>query len=320
MITVKLSTPLFGMPREVLANVLKQTPACSGRWESVQFYANTDIESCDFYIVFEGLEKKEKILCSPQNTIFVAAEPSSLKRYDESFLAQFATIITCQRGIRHGNICYNQPGHTWFIKRNYDELMQIASVQKSKLLSIVTSNKQESAGHRKRYEFCMKLKEYFGDAADLYGRGINEFEDKWDVLAPYKYSVAIENYIEPDWVTEKIGDCFLAHTFPFYYGAPNISKYYREESFVNIDIDNFELSSRKIEKVITEEFHYENSLPALLDSKIKYLNNISLVPMLHNFIMGRICKEKQHKEQMVFYPEKSKAFLFFKKMFKFGSN
>lgn len=286
----------------------------------MQFYANTDIESCDFYIVFEGLEKKEKILCPPANTIFVAAEPSSLKRYDESFLAQFATIITCQRGIRHGNICYNQPGHTWFIKKNYDELTQIASVRKSKLLSIVTSNKQESEGHRQRYEFCMKLKEYFGDSADLYGRGINEFEDKWDVLAPYKYSVAIENYIEPDWVTEKIGDCFLAHTFPFYYGAPNISKYYKEESFVSIDIDNFELSSRKIEEVVANEFHYKNSLSVLLDSKTRYLNNVSLVPMLHNFIMGGICKEKQRKEQMVFYPEKSKAFLFFKKMFKHRSN
>lgn len=286
----------------------------------MQFYANTDIESCDFYIVFEGLEKKEKILCPPSNTIFVAAEPSSLKRYDESFLAQFATIITCQRGIRHGNKCYNQPGHTWFIRRNYDELTQIASVRKSKLLSIVTSNKQESEGHRQRYEFCMKLKEYFGDSADLYGRGINEFEDKWDVLAPYRYSVAIENYIEPDWVTEKIGDCFLAHTFPFYYGAPNISKYYKEESFVNIDIDNFELSSRKIEEVVADEFHYENNLPALLDSKTRYLNNVSLIPMLHNFIIGRICKEKQRKEQMVFYPEKRKVFFFFRKMFKYGSD
>lgn len=286
----------------------------------MQFYANTEIASCDFYIVFEGLEKKEKILCPPSNTIFVAAEPSSLKRYDESFLAQFATIITCQRGIRHGNICYNQPGHTWFIKKNYDELMRTASVRKSKLLSIVTSNKQESEGHRKRYEFCMKLKEYWGDSADLYGRGINEFEDKWDVLAPYRYSVAIENYIEPDWVTEKIGDCFLAHTFPFYYGAPNISKYYMEESFVTIDIDNFELSSRKIEAVIADEFHYENNLAALLDSKTRYLNNISLVPMLHGFIMGGSCKDNQPKEEMVFYPEKSKAFLFFKKMFKHGSN
>lgn len=320
MIIVKLSTPLFGVPQDVLANVLKQTPSCSGRWEGVQFYTNIDIESCDFYIVFEGLEKKEKIKCPPQNTIFVAAEPSSLKRYDESFLAQFATIITCQRGVKHGNKYYNQPGHTWFIKKNYDELTQITSVQKSKLLSIVTSNKQDSEGHRKRYEFCMKLKEYFGESADLYGRGINNFEDKWDVLAPYKYSIAIENHIEPDWVTEKIGDCFLAHTFPFYYGPPNISKYYMEESFLNIDINNFELSASKIEKVIHNEFHYENKFPALLNSKMRYLNKVSLVPMLHDFIMSGIFKENQHKEQLVFYPEKSRMCLFFKNMFKAGSN
>lgn len=308
------------MPQEVLANILKQTPSCSGRWEGVQFYANTDIESCDFYIVFEGLEKKEKILCPPRNTIFVAAEPSSLKQYDESFLAQFATIITCQRGMRHGNKYYNQPGHTWFIKKNYDELMHTESVQKSKLLSIVTSNKQESEGHKKRYEFCMKLKEYFGESADLYGRGINDFEDKWDVLAPYKYSIAIENYIEPDWVTEKIGDCFLAHTFPFYSGPENISKYYRKESLLQIDINNFELSAGKIAEIITDEFHYENNLPALLDSKTRYLDRISLIPMLYRFITKDIFKENQDKEQMVFYPEKSRLCLFFKNMFRAGSN
>jgi hypothetical protein len=32
---------------------------------------------------------------------------------------------------------------------------------------------------------------------DLYGRGFCSIEDKWDGLAPYRYSLAIENFSGP---------------------------------------------------------------------------------------------------------------------------
>jgi len=159
-------------------------------------------------------------------------------------------------------------------------------IGKDKLMSIVVSNKKSTLGHRKRLEFCLKLKEVFGDKVDLFGRGFNEFEDKWEVLAPYKYSVAIENSIEDDWITEKIGDCFIAHTFPFYVGAGNLSDYYNSNSYERIDLQDFRKSVDIISRVIYDPNHYSNHLDYILESKYVFLNEHGMFPMLAKFLDG----------------------------------
>ena len=47
--------------------------------------------------------------------------------------------------------------------------MDFNSDAKTKLLSIVVSNKTFTKGHRDRLEFCLKLKERLGDKVDLFG-------------------------------------------------------------------------------------------------------------------------------------------------------
>jgi len=237
MIKVKLTT----CDRSPLSKetTLKQTPGLSGKWGGFQFYLNEKIDKCDFWVVFECFSEKDATICPKENTIFIAGEPSSIKKYNEKFLNQFSKIITCQRGIKHPSAYYMAPGHIWIPKKSYDELSGHNNVKKSRLISIVVSNKSSTSGHKKRLEFCSNLKKHFGDKIDIFGRGINEFDDKWEVLAPYKYSIAIENSVEMDWMTEKIGDCFTSLTFPFYYGCPNIDKYYNENSYQLIDIDDF---------------------------------------------------------------------------------
>jgi hypothetical protein len=74
--------------------------------------------------------------------------------------------------------------------------------------------------------------------------------DKWDGLAPYWYSIAVENSKHANYFTEKLSDCFLAYTLPFYYGCPNIKDYFDDRSFVWIDINDFEGSQRTIESAI----------------------------------------------------------------------
>jgi hypothetical protein len=69
----------------------------------------------------------------------------------------------------------------------------------------------------------------------LYGRGINPIADKWTVLAPAMYALALENASQPDYWTEKLADCFLAGALPLYYGCPNILDYFPAEALVEID-------------------------------------------------------------------------------------
>jgi hypothetical protein len=131
----------------------------------------------------------------------------------------------------------------------------------------------------------------------LYGRGIRDFEDKWDVLAPYKYNICIENGSHSDYFTEKLNDCFLAFTFPIYYGCENLDKYYNKDSFYQININNFDSSLRSIEKLINDESHYDDSLRHIEDSRIKCLNEYNLFPLLVS-ILDKIDVSGDFKEEV----------------------
>jgi uncharacterized protein YozE (UPF0346 family) len=56
---------------------------------------------------------------------------------------------------------------------------------------------------------------------------------KWDFQRNYKFSIACENYIFPDYITEKIADAYIAGTIPIYYGDKSIHKYFNPKSFIN---------------------------------------------------------------------------------------
>lgn len=296
MIKVKLTT--YNYDPLIRGSILKQTPNQSLRWGEAQFYFNEEIEKCDYWVVFDYLPKEETTSCPKENTIFIAGEPSSIKKYNEKFLNQFSKIITCQRRIKHPKTYYMAPGHTWRPEKSYDELSGNDKVEKSKLISLVVSNKAGTPGHQKRLGFCLKLKEHFGDKIDIFGRGINDFDDKWDVLAPYKYSIAIENSVELDNMTEKISDCFTTLTFPFYHGCPNIDKYYDKNSYQLIDIDDFDGTCAVIEKIINDENHYDQHLKSLIEAKNKYLNHYSLIPLIADFI------QKEYEKADDFIAEK----------------
>jgi hypothetical protein len=58
------------------------------------------------------------------------------------------------------------------------------------------------------------------------GRGYRPFADKADGLAPYRYSIVIENLREPSYFTEKLVDALLCDTVPIYWGAPDIADFF----------------------------------------------------------------------------------------------
>lgn len=287
-------------------DLLRQTPNSAGIWGDVKFYVNQDIDECDYWFVFNHLLRDtESVRCPSQNVVLLTGEPHVIQKYNPSFLNQFARIVTCQREIKHPNVTYFHQGHPWFVgaryrnghylefSKGYDELIEKQHVTKTKKISVITSNKQFTDGHKRRYDFVMRLKEHFGDAIDLYGRGVKDFEDKWDVLADYKYSIAIENFVLDDWITEKLYDCFLAHTFPIYYGCPNLEKYFPGASFERIDIEKWDDSITTIEKILNQKNYYESRLPAVVNAKDQYLNRYNIFPLIVSLI-----KENERKSAM----------------------
>ena len=63
--------------------------------------------------------------------------------------------------------------------------------EKSKLVSMIASNKQMCEGHMRRLQFVEK----FRDKLDFYGRGFNEISCKEEGLVDYMFSVGIENAV-----------------------------------------------------------------------------------------------------------------------------
>lgn len=261
--------------------IFRQTANNSQIWGNYKFVIDDDLKECDYWIIYTDHNlKEEEVQCNPENVIFIPGECyNTSSKFTQKFLNQFGLIITVQRELKHKNILYSHNANPWFVGKSYNELNSNFIPEKTKLISVVSSNKAFTEGHRKRLEFVQKLKNHFGDKLDVYGRGINDFEDKWDVLASYKYTIAIENDFCEDWVTEKYFDCIYANSLPFFYGCPNLEKIVDKDSFIRIDIENFENTVQTIENSIANN-EYENRLEIIQNQKIKSLNEDQFFPWI----------------------------------------
>jgi hypothetical protein len=119
---------------------------------------------------------------------------------------------------------------------------------KTKLVSMIASNKAFCQGHRERLEWAEKLKNY----VDLWGWGRpNQLNDKEDGLQDYMFSVAIENDVSDAYFTEKLTDCFAMGTVPLYIGSKRvIDEYFDEKGIIW-------LTSEDDVKNLTPELYYD---------------------------------------------------------------
>jgi hypothetical protein len=102
---------------------------------------------------------------------------------------------------------------------------------KSKNISVISSNKTFTDGHRLRHEVIQK----FGDKMDVFGRSYNPINFKIDGLKDYRFSVVIENCKRDYWFTEKLIDCFATGTIPIYWGCPSIGDFFNTDGMLIFD-------------------------------------------------------------------------------------
>lgn len=140
--------------------------------------------------------------------------------------------------------------------------------EKSKLVSMICSNKVMCDGHKNRIVWAKKL----SGSVDFYGRGFNDIENKEEGLIDYMFSVAIENAQYNSYFTEKIQDCFATGTIPIYLGSPDIGKYFNPDGIINLD-DNFDISQ------LTPDLYYDK-----LDAVKENLEIIKNRPINEDYI------------------------------------
>ncbi len=266
-------------------NLLRQTPGSQGIWDGIRF-TTEPAESCDFVIVLNNLMKKDtRVICPKANVWALMQEP-----YQKGFsdwMAEkhdaFARVLTHYIPSDDPKYTPSHPAIPWHVNRTFDELISCDMPVKRKKLSAIVGDAMDLPGHIKRWKFLEYIRQENSSELDLYGKIIRFIEDKWDGLAPYKYSLAIENNSGPFCWTEKLADCFLTWTVPFYYGCTNLEDYFPKESFIRIDIDRPEESLEKIKAVLNED-NWEKYVPALEEARNLILYRYQFFPYITELI------------------------------------
>lgn len=260
-----------------------------------RFYINNIDDTPDFVVVMgKGKTCNRSFDVPKERTMLITTEPYGIIEYPRRYCEQFGTVLACHPEIKVSfksstRVVYVPTVLPWFVGATFlkdgieftmnREDIAASQPEKSKFISVITSKKAFTKGHVDRSRFVRKLKEYYGDRVDVYGSGYKEFNDKWEALSPYKYHIVIENSNCDYYWTEKLADCFLAGSYPFYYGCTNIEQFFLKGSYTPIDICNFESVVRLIEDAEKHRV-YENSCALLQDAKDKVLskyNNFNII-------------------------------------------
>jgi hypothetical protein len=267
--------------------MLRQTREGRGVAGNCRFYINEPIEDPDFLVVRgKGIVEKRTFHIPRERTLLLTSEPYSVLSYPKAYCRQFGLVCSCQPNLRLTNAIYTPAILPWFVgiafgkekdsvRLTYEELESRPMPDKTKLISVISSNKAFTQGHIDRIRFVEKLRNHYGDRIDFFGRGYRDFADKWDVLAPYKYHIAIENSATRYYWTEKISDCYLTQTYPIYYGCTNICDYFPQRALSTIDIHHFDSAVQTIDQIIEQET-FEQRLPELAEAKKSVMRGYNL--------------------------------------------
>ncbi len=174
-------------------DLFRQTPNNSGKWNDIEFTFD-EVSEADYVVVLNHPTKDINVKCRKGGRILIIQEPPyERNNYLIPYFRYFDVIITAFDK-KYSSAIRNYPAALpWLIDKSYDELkcFQFDNFQKNKSISWVTSNSNMNPGHEPRLRFLEILKQSNLDL-DLFGRGINSIQDKYNALESYKYTLAIE--------------------------------------------------------------------------------------------------------------------------------
>ncbi len=265
--------------------LLAQTPGGRGVWDGIRFTTQPAGE-CDYLVMLNNRKlDATTALCPPGNVWAIMQEPYLEGLYDWLIEGHepYARVFTHLAQTASGKYIPSHPAMPWGVGLTYDELVSAAIPPKTGGVSWIASDLTLTPCHRLRTVLRLRLCDETSLPVDFYGRGIRWIPRKWDAVAPYRYSLAIENSYGPHLWTEKIADCFLSWTVPLYYGCTNLEEYFPEASFIRVDATDHESVIRRIRELLVND-EWERRLPALEAARRLVLEKYQLFPFLTDAI------------------------------------
>lgn len=265
-------------------DMLHQTPGGRGEWRGVKFVIDEPGDA-DYVIIHCRVDVPIIAKVPAKNIWLVVGEPPN-ETYKEMHSAPkwVSRIYTNDASLTTPQHVLSRPGLPWHVSRDFDFLTTCPIPEKTRDLSWVTSSRGDTVGHQKRLRVIDRLRAL--PELDLFGRGFQPIADKWDGLAPYRYSIAYENYNNSHYWTEKVMDCFLAWTMPIYYGCTELEQFFPKESFIRIDPEADDLEAQVA--AILQSDRRERNLDAIAEARRRVLYDYNFF----EFLVGEIEKDK----------------------------
>jgi hypothetical protein len=252
-----------------------------GKWGEVNFSLDP-VEDPELLICLNPpLNPIATMLPRERRWLVIQEPPVESYRWHKAAFPFFDKVFS-QHLFLSNNIVNTQACLPWHICKSYRELSQLQIGDKLNKVSTITSDLNILPGHILRRKFINYLrKDKY--KIDIFGKGINYIEDKFEGLYPYKYSLVVENSFYPHYWTEKIADCFLSWTMPIYMGCMNIEEYFPKGSIVIIDLNDFEKSRKMITHTVMNNLWGKN-IKALMEARELVLNKYQFFPRMVNEI------------------------------------
>jgi hypothetical protein len=145
---------------------------------------------------------------------------------------------------------------------------------KSKLVSMIASNKTFTEGHRYRHEIISALQPKHN--FDLWGSGYKPFGSKNEPLKDYYFSISVMNSKVDNFFTEVLVDNFRLGTIPIFWGCPNIGKFFDERGI--IVFDTIEELDDILKNLTIQEYHNRfEYIQNNLESAKKYVSTDDII-------------------------------------------
>jgi len=179
------------------------------------------------------------------------------------------------------------PGTYYYVEENYDKFKYIFTFDskllklpnaklllygqitaefpndpKTKNISMVASDKDACEGHIQR----RRVAETLSKEIDTYGKfnGGSYCSDE-DYLKGYRFNVAMENFSDGYYFTEKICNCLASRTVPIYWGCPHIGEFFNMNGIIGCESPQEVIETvRRINQNPVEE--YEKRKDAIEDN------------------------------------------------------
>jgi hypothetical protein len=279
----------------------KCTPGNTGVWNDVHFTSDP-VPVCDYAVVVHRTPGWVVEITCPQDHLWLAHFEPPIEYWQgiNRDNHRYARVFTTDPALSGARYVHTNPLHQWMIKRDYDFLARLEIPEKIRDCSWIMRNIMVFPGHQARQRF---LEHISGNIQfDLFGRGYAFLDDKWDGLAPYRYSFVIENHQNELYWTEKIMDCFLTWTMPIYFGARRITDFFPAEAMIQIDLEDPDVP-QKIKDAMAGGA-WEKNLDALREARHRVLNEHHILAQLarsiHRHERDGLCAHHTPKRNIVY--------------------